>query len=205
MSLITCPECGKTNVSSTAQSCPDCGFNIKEYVNDLLYEEEKAKEWERAKSAIPMPSKPKLNIPMVIISGILIIIGIATFTLFGIILIPMGCICLYYEYSNYKTKKMQYDYAVQDFDGYRASMARKQHADAQRSFNNRHTPSFAFQYIISFIIPLAGLIIGGILLSDKDRRRSDAGKTCIILGIISVIIGAFATCMMIWGRSSNGF
>lgn len=31
MSLITCPECGRENVSDSAISCPNCGFNIKEY------------------------------------------------------------------------------------------------------------------------------------------------------------------------------
>lgn len=31
MSLIVCPECGKENVSDSAISCPNCGFNIREY------------------------------------------------------------------------------------------------------------------------------------------------------------------------------
>ena len=29
MALIKCPECGKENVSSTAESCPSCGYGIK--------------------------------------------------------------------------------------------------------------------------------------------------------------------------------
>lgn len=29
MSLITCPECGRENVSSYAESCPQCGYPIK--------------------------------------------------------------------------------------------------------------------------------------------------------------------------------
>lgn len=32
MALIKCPECGKNNVSSSAESCPDCGYPIKNYV-----------------------------------------------------------------------------------------------------------------------------------------------------------------------------
>lgn len=32
MALIKCPECGKENVSDSAESCPDCGYNIKKYV-----------------------------------------------------------------------------------------------------------------------------------------------------------------------------
>lgn len=31
MALVNCPECGRERVSDTAESCPDCGFNIKEY------------------------------------------------------------------------------------------------------------------------------------------------------------------------------
>lgn len=32
MALIKCPECGKEKVSDTAMSCPECGFNIHNYV-----------------------------------------------------------------------------------------------------------------------------------------------------------------------------
>ena len=31
MALVKCPECGRENVSSTAKSCPGCGYNIKTY------------------------------------------------------------------------------------------------------------------------------------------------------------------------------
>lgn len=31
MALIKCPECGKENVSDSAESCPECGYNIKAY------------------------------------------------------------------------------------------------------------------------------------------------------------------------------
>lgn len=29
MALIKCPECGRENVSSTAESCPNCGYGVK--------------------------------------------------------------------------------------------------------------------------------------------------------------------------------
>ena len=35
MALITCPECGKDNVSSAAHSCPNCGFPLKEHFSSL--------------------------------------------------------------------------------------------------------------------------------------------------------------------------
>lgn len=43
MSLITCPKCGKENVSSTAQWCPECGFHINSY----LYQQEQLRRIEK--------------------------------------------------------------------------------------------------------------------------------------------------------------
>lgn len=31
MALVTCPECGRENVSDSAESCPNCGFNIRKF------------------------------------------------------------------------------------------------------------------------------------------------------------------------------
>jgi len=59
------------------------------------------------------------------------------------------------------------------------------------------TQSFMFQYIISFIIPIAGFIIGGILLSDNNIQKRSAGTNCVGLGIISVIISGIITYMFI--------
>ena len=58
MALVKCPECGKENVSDTATSCPDCGYNIKLYYDSykaLLEKEqrvEQEKERNREKHAI---------------------------------------------------------------------------------------------------------------------------------------------------------
>lgn len=41
MALISCPECGKTNVSDTAVSCPECGFAVKEYFDKIRLEEQR--------------------------------------------------------------------------------------------------------------------------------------------------------------------
>lgn len=37
MALIKCPECGRENVSDTATSCPQCGFNISKYFSENNY------------------------------------------------------------------------------------------------------------------------------------------------------------------------
>lgn len=35
MALMTCPECGQSNVSDAALACPKCGFPIREYVEHV--------------------------------------------------------------------------------------------------------------------------------------------------------------------------
>ena len=50
MALIKCPECGRENVSDTAISCPDCGFNVRKYIDEKKKEsaavaEEDAVAW----------------------------------------------------------------------------------------------------------------------------------------------------------------
>lgn len=42
MALIKCPECGRENVSDTANSCPNCGYEIKTHF--VRIEEEKKQE-----------------------------------------------------------------------------------------------------------------------------------------------------------------
>lgn len=38
MSLIKCPECGRRNVSDSAEACPSCGYNIKTYFDKARYD-----------------------------------------------------------------------------------------------------------------------------------------------------------------------
>ena len=48
--------------------------------------------------------------------------------------------------------------------------------------------SYTFHYVISFLIPIVGLIIGAIMLTKDDEEQSSCGKTCIILSIVAVVI-----------------
>jgi hypothetical protein len=43
-------------------------------------------------------------------------------------------------------------------------------------------------YLVSFFIPLGGLIIGVIFLSRPDPESKSLGQTCLILGIISILL-----------------
>lgn len=45
--------------------------------------------------------------------------------------------------------------------------------------------SYLFQYVISFIIPLVGYIVGSIMLTKEDEEQRSVGKTCIIIAIVS--------------------
>lgn len=49
MALVKCPECGRENVSDTAESCPGCGFNVKGYFDHIKEEQAQQKKDEEAK------------------------------------------------------------------------------------------------------------------------------------------------------------
>jgi ribosomal protein L37E len=49
MALINCPECGRENVSDTAESCPSCGFGVKAHFEKLRRDEQEKIEEEKRK------------------------------------------------------------------------------------------------------------------------------------------------------------
>lgn len=80
MALVKCPECGRENVSNTAQCCPECGFGIHDYFiqqrNKQIAEEKavsaaqkakvqkekEAKELERRLANIKSPEEPQKGV-----------------------------------------------------------------------------------------------------------------------------------------------
>lgn len=44
--------------------------------------------------------------------------------------------------------------------------------------------SNTFLYVLSFLIPLVGIIAGAIFLTNSDESKKSAGKTCVILGLV---------------------
>ena len=148
MALIKCPECGKENVSDSAEACPDCGYGIKKYYEELkkkqdeeernkLLEEEYKKQKEaqmidlevRAKS-IDVPShRPIMTAWQVggiaaIALGILMII--CKSWLFSIVLIGFGAIMIYGEMDNLYSRQKIYDDNINDPDNYRKEMVKQQ-------------------------------------------------------------------------------
>lgn len=55
-----------------------------------------------------------------------------------------------------------------------------------------------FQCIISFLIPLVGFILGAILLGKDNEDDKGLGKTCIILGIVSMVIDTLLISVLIF-------
>jgi hypothetical protein len=60
--------------------------------------------------------------------------------------------------------------------------------EEETQVENDKQDGYGFQYVISFLIPLIGYILGAILLSREDEESRSHGKVCIILGITSVLI-----------------
>ena len=43
-------------------------------------------------------------------------------------------------------------------------------------------------YILSFIIPVVGIILGIVWMNDQDIDKKAIGKTCLIVGIVSIVL-----------------
>lgn len=68
MALIKCPECGRENVSSTAESCPNCGFGIKAHF-DKLEQQRIDKLFQKQKEEIQNARKAEAEIKYMEYSG----------------------------------------------------------------------------------------------------------------------------------------
>ena len=109
MALIKCPECGRDNVSDSAEMCPDCGYGIKMHFDKVKQEKEKKERERKEKEAkllreiqvkkhkeerirsVPKPEKPKFS------KGLIIYIIVAI------------C-CLIFIYLNEQIRNNEYIY-----------------------------------------------------------------------------------------------
>ncbi|WP_423799531.1 hypothetical protein [Neobacillus sp. SAB-20_R2A] len=46
----------------------------------------------------------------------------------------------------------------------------------------------ALLYILSFFIPIVGIILGIIWMNDQDVEKKAIGKTCLTVGIVSIVL-----------------
>lgn len=74
MALVKCPECGKENVSDSAESCPNCGYGIKTFfeheqrkqtyqAQQALFEEKKKQEAEKLRAELDSKLSEIANLP----------------------------------------------------------------------------------------------------------------------------------------------
>lgn len=73
MSLIKCPECGKENVSDTALACPECGFSIKDYVEQKKKDEKKI----ASRADLPDSQIKKKPIGLIILLGVILLLFVS--------------------------------------------------------------------------------------------------------------------------------
>ena len=43
MALTKCPECGRKNVSDSAEACPGCGYGVKAHFAEIKRQEQLSK------------------------------------------------------------------------------------------------------------------------------------------------------------------
>lgn len=78
-------------------------------------------------------------------------------------------------------KKKYYDLKYYPFE-------ERMNAESKDEKDGRRKSSYTFQYIVSFLIPLVGFILGAILLGKDCDEEKSVGKACIVLGCISVLV-----------------
>ena len=62
-------------------------------------------------------------------------------------------------------------------------------APERKTSPSTNNQSFFLFYIASFLIPIAGFIIGAIFLVSGDKETKEAGQTCVGIGVASIILG----------------
>ncbi len=102
----------------------------------------------------------------------------------------------------YEQKHNHLPYESQRTSEYRAApyIPSPEPAYTSTPYNENHQASYNQQmdsglavllYIISFLLPLAGFIIGAIYVSKDEEHFRHVGRTCLKLGLLSVAISFF--------------
>ena len=142
MALVKCPECGRENVSNSAQACPDCGFGIKEYYLKAVEEKQKATiekvraaeegiseaearaEYEVRLNNVRMPQRPSQKLYCVAkVCGAIAVIGVVSaiidpWSVAPMMITPFGTAAII-TMALYKNKIEQYEKAMKNPREYR--------------------------------------------------------------------------------------
>ena len=134
MALIKCPECGKENVSDSAEMCPECGYGIKAHF-DLVKQRQLNQEIRQRKlESVRMPERPKR---MNFAYGLAIFFGVgglfAYTVLPGMVIIWILFVCwMCYEGSKqYNRETEKYNLALTNFEKYQQETVREQEYKAR--------------------------------------------------------------------------
>jgi DNA-directed RNA polymerase subunit RPC12/RpoP len=185
MALIKCPECGRENVSDSAESCPECGYNISQYIITLREKE----RYNQKLASIPMPPKPKkeniwlkISIAMGVFIAFMGILGLVEpeeFSNDARICIVIGVFCiaffLYARESNYKVAMEKYTLAVTDFDIYKKKMVEKQEEIERETIKCPHCNSYNARKITTTDRIISTTIVG--VASSKIGKQFEC-KNC---------------------------
>lgn len=166
MALITCPECGKANVSDGAQACPDCGFGIKDHflkierereaaaqaerkaLEKAAKEEKEKKEREDRLEKVKMPEPPKKPVAMVTCMLVIGIMWLVLAFVDGFHLLWFGgglffCIVALAGISSYNDEVKKYEIAQNDFRKYQELIVKEE--DIKQAVAARETQRKAAQ------------------------------------------------------------
>ena len=128
MSLIKCPECGKENVSDSAEACPNCGYGIKAHFDKIESHEKQKKLTLDLLEQISLPNPPQKHNEFFSVSFLLcgatilsIIINEISlnvlFILIGITITSFLIAFILREYV-YKQEYKKYDWTQKNFEQY---------------------------------------------------------------------------------------
>lgn len=146
MALVKCPECGRDNVSDSAEACPDCGYGIKRHYEEIKKKQEERnklleEEYKKQKEArqidletraqyVDIPSHRPIMTAWQVGGAAAIVLGILMIIchswLFSIVLIGFGAIIIYGEMDNLHSRQKIYDDNINDPDNYRKEMVKQQ-------------------------------------------------------------------------------
>lgn len=129
MALVKCPECGKENVSDSAEMCPECGYGIKAHF-DLLKQKQLNQEIYQWKlDNVKMPEKPRKNKFLYGLAILSVIAGLYELFILPVIAIIMFLYAwwMYYEGDKqYKREMERYNLALTDFEKYQKEFVREE-------------------------------------------------------------------------------
>lgn len=144
MALVKCPECGRENVSDSAEACPNCGYGIKAHFDMLKKQQISQEIHQRKLQNVKMPEEPKkLNFAygLAIFFGVGALCGFITSPVAGIIGILFTCWMCYEGAKQYNREMEKYNLAKSNFEKYQQEVVKEQEYKAIIEASKQKCPS----------------------------------------------------------------